>query len=96
VRAVDLAEQLPSVDEQHAIRAIAVAFTAVKEPQRDRQRHRVEEIRADRDDHVDEPILDQHATDLALAVTGVRRRVGHHEASSAGVVSAVANSWIHR
>ena len=59
------------------------ALAAVEEPQRDGQRHRVEEVRADRDDHVDEAILDQLPADLALAVAGVGRRVGHHEAGAA-------------
>ena len=69
MRAIDLAEYLASVDKQDAIRPLGLAFAAVQEPQRDRQRHRVEEVRADGDHHVDR-------ADPRSACDGSRPRCG--------------------
>ena len=64
---VDLTEDVPGVDEQHLVLARRVpALALVEEPERHRQRHRVEEVRADRDDHVDGAALDELAADLQL------------------------------
>ena len=44
-------------------------FAAVEEPERHRHGHRVEEVRRDRDDHVDGLVLDQLAASVTNAST---------------------------
>ena len=66
----------------------SLRLAPVEEPERAGQRHRVEEVGADRDDHIDRPGLDQLAPDLQLGAPRVRRRVGHHEAGPALLVES--------
>jgi hypothetical protein len=67
VRSIDLAKELASVDEQDLIGAPRLTFASIQEPRRDGQ----EEVRADRDHDVHQLVLDQPATDLALAVARI-------------------------
>ena len=83
--AIDLAEDLAGVDEQDLVGPPGLALFPVEEPKRHRQRHGVEEVGADCDHNVDQPGFDQLAPDLALTVTGVRGRVGHHETGATGL-----------
>ena len=62
------------------------ALGLVEEPERDGQRHGVEEVRTDRDHHVDGAGLDQLLADLPLGVPSVAGRVRHDEAGPAAVV----------
>jgi hypothetical protein len=86
VRAVDLAKDAAGVDEQHRVGALGARLATVEEPQRDRQRHRVEEVRADGDHDIDDARLDELAADLRLAVARVGGRVGHDEPGAAAFV----------
>src|SRR4051794_26100644 len=83
---VDLPEDLPSVDEKDLVRALGVALSQPEEPEGDRQGDGIEEVWTDRDHHIDEAILDQFASDLALAMPRVCRGVRHDEAGTAGLV----------
>ena len=51
--AVDLPVGVAGVEEEHRVLALGAALAAVEEPERHGQRDRVEEVRADRDHHVD-------------------------------------------
>ena len=82
VRPVELGEHMPRIQEQHRIGASTARLALVEEPQRAGQRHGVEEVRANRDHHIDCARLDQLLADFKLRTTGIAGAVGHHEASA--------------
>ena len=64
MRPVDLAEDVPRVDEQDFVLALGLRLALVEEPQRAGQGDGVEEIRPDRDDAIDRARLDQRLADV--------------------------------
>lgn len=80
--AVDLAVNVAGVDEKDLVLALTAALAAVEEPERDREGHRVEEIRPDRDDHVDTAVLDELGGGSPSPSLVRRSRVGNDEARS--------------
>src|SRR5579883_512107 len=66
VRSVDLPVNVACIDKKHAILARRPSFPLVKEPERAGQRHRIKEIRTDRNDHIHALLLQQLAADLQL------------------------------
>ena len=79
MRSVDLTKDVAGIDEQHLILARPLHFALIEEPEGGRQSDRVEEVRPDRDDHVDRTALDQFLPDLQLRPSRVGGRVCHDE-----------------
>ena len=77
--AVNLGEDVPGIDEEDAV----VGLGLVEEPERGRERDRVEHVRGQRQHGVDEVLLDQGAADVGLGMARVGRGVGHDERSAA-------------
>jgi len=81
----DFSKDVARVEHQHLV-VVVGALGAVEEPQFARHRARVEEIRADRDHHIDIAGVDDLAPHFFLAMAGTGGLRGHHEAGAAEVV----------
>ena len=79
VGAVDLGEDVPRIDEQDAV----VGLGLVEEPERGRERDRVEHVRGQRQHAVDEVLLDQRAADVRFGMARVGRGIRHDQRGAA-------------
>ena len=86
VGAVDLAEDVAGVEEEHLVGAGGLALAPVEEPEGAGQGDGVEEVGADGDHHIHGAGFDELLADLQLRAAGVGGGVGHDEAGAAGVV----------
>lgn len=86
VGTVDLAIDMPRVDEQDLILAGGPALALVQKPKRARKRDRVEHVRADGDDYIHQPVFDHAAADFHLGAARVRSRIRHDKARTPALV----------
>src|SRR5947208_2565159 len=80
--AVDLVKDPAGVDKEHLVLTARPALAAVKKPQGYRESHRIEEVRAYRDDDLHCVGRDQLLADLEVSSACIRSRVRHDEASA--------------
>lgn len=66
VGSVDLLERMSSVNEEDFVLAFGARFSFVKKPKRAGERYRVEEVRTDRDHHINRIRLEQLFANLHL------------------------------
>src|SRR5207248_4474413 len=85
VGAVHLMVEMACVDEEHLVTALTLPFALVKEPERARQRYRVEEVGANRHYYIHHVLLNQLTAYLLFRGTRITGRVGHYKACAASL-----------
>ena len=84
--AVDLAIDMTRINKEHGVGPLALSFAPIEEPQRTRERHRIEHVRTNGHHDIDRFGFNKPLAQLLLAAARVGSRVGHDKASTTFVV----------